>query len=215
VSKRTCSVEGCERPSRCRGWCTMHYQRWLKWGETAHRDWGARSQFDRAMEKVDRNGPPVPGHPELGPCWIWTGPVRPDGYIQIEGRRRAGQGGKLLHRLVYEELVGPIPCYPEGHREAGQPMPLDHLCHTLDPDCFAGRSCPHRKCCNPAHLEPVTREENHRRGAFPNSRKTHCPKGHPYDEENTYRPPSSPNRRQCRACGREASRRFAAEKKAS
>lgn len=28
-----CSVDGCERPQRHRGWCSMHYQRVLKHGE--------------------------------------------------------------------------------------------------------------------------------------------------------------------------------------
>jgi hypothetical protein len=32
------------------------------------------------------------------------------------------------------------------------------------------------------------------------ARKTHCPYGHPYDEENTYR---YNGRRQCKACMRE------------
>lgn len=28
-----CSVEGCEKPTRARGWCGMHYQRWKATGE--------------------------------------------------------------------------------------------------------------------------------------------------------------------------------------
>lgn len=67
-------------------------------------------------------------------CWLWQGHVRPDGY---------GQAGRseLAHRWSYETFVGPIP---EG-------MHLDHVCRV-------------RACVNPAHLEPVTREENLRRG---------------------------------------------------
>lgn len=34
MSDRTCVVEGCTRPSRNRGWCTMHFQRWQKTGDT-------------------------------------------------------------------------------------------------------------------------------------------------------------------------------------
>jgi len=28
-----CAVEGCERPSRARGWCAKHYQRWRVHGD--------------------------------------------------------------------------------------------------------------------------------------------------------------------------------------
>lgn len=34
---------------------------------------------------------------------------------------------------------------------------------------------------------------------------THCPKGHPYDDENTYRTPSGKGGRRCKACLRERS----------
>lgn len=30
----TCSIEGCDRPLRARGWCISHYNRWLKNGAT-------------------------------------------------------------------------------------------------------------------------------------------------------------------------------------
>jgi hypothetical protein len=101
------------------------------------------------------------------------------------------------HRFAYETLVGPIP---EG-------LDLDHLC----------RNPP---CVNPDHLEPVPHVVNVLRGAVPKiwAAKTRCPKGHPYDEVNTYRSPSRPDSRKCKTCARRASlagyyrRRSAAEK---
>jgi hypothetical protein len=30
---RQCAVDGCERKSRCRGWCNMHHQRWMTHGD--------------------------------------------------------------------------------------------------------------------------------------------------------------------------------------
>lgn len=120
-------------------------------------------------------------------CWIYTGSIIHNGYgtIGVPHRQR-----RLVHRIAYESLVGPIP---EG-------LDLDHLCRV-------------RSCCNPLHLEPVTRKENARRGigmgawkaAFQRA-KTHCPQGHPYSVENTrhYR-----NERSCIECCRKHSRESA------
>lgn len=33
MSERTCSIEGCEKPSRARGWCPTHWKRWKKHGD--------------------------------------------------------------------------------------------------------------------------------------------------------------------------------------
>jgi hypothetical protein len=114
-------------------------------------------------------------------CWLWTGYRNPEpknyGRIRVYGRLWT------THRLAYEVLVGPIP---EG-------LTLDHLC----------RRPP---CINPAHLEPVTVQENIARGTQGwNMRiKTHCPRGHPYDEVNTWR--DKRGIRYCRACAREKAR---------
>ncbi len=83
------------------------------------------------------------------------------------------------HRLVYVALIGPIP---DG-------LELDHLCRN-------------RRCCNPLHLEAVTRRVNILRSpiaapAFQRN-KTACPKGHPLDGDNVRM--ESSNGRQWRAC---------------
>lgn len=71
-------------------------------------------------------------------------------------------------------------------------LDLDHLCRV-------------RSCCNPDHLEPVTRIVNARRGMRGLMRKveaakiTHCPAGHEYTHANTYH---GSNGRSCRACAR-------------
>lgn len=33
MAKGTCSVEGCERVVHARGWCNVHYKRWMRHGE--------------------------------------------------------------------------------------------------------------------------------------------------------------------------------------
>lgn len=128
-------------------------------------------------------------------CWQYTGKPNPvNGYCTIGDQSRQ----RPAHRVAYEIFVGPIP---EG-------MEIDHLCHTMDQACPGGIECPHRRCVNPAHLEPVTRTENNRRSLSPsavNQRKTHCAKGHEFSVENTIaktiQTPSGPNpRRACREC---------------
>lgn len=84
-------------------------------------------------------------------CWPWLAGLDSSGHGRWAPTRTIRIGA---HRAVYEALVGPIP---EG-------LTLDHLCHSRDLDCPGGVACQHRRCVNPAHLEPVTLGENLRRG---------------------------------------------------
>lgn len=111
-------------------------------------------------------------------CWDWRASTDAGGYGQMRVGPRGSSRLRPAHRLAYELLVGPIP---EG-------LDLDHLCRN-------------RRCVNPAHLEPVTRSENLRRGAR-SALATHCPRGHAFDDENTLR--TSRGHRYCRTCNREA-----------
>lgn len=114
-------------------------------------------------------------------CWEWTGTRGPDGYGQV-ARGRRSEGLAAAHRIAYELEVGPIP---EG-------LQLDHLCRN-------------RACVRPDHLEPVTQQENIRRGQGGAcwAAKTHCLQGHPYSGENLVR---IDGRRRCRTCMRAWSR---------
>lgn len=114
-----------------------------------------------------------------------------DCWLWIGRRDRKGYGrhtNEVAHRATWKALVGPIP---DGFQ-------LDHLCSNPP-------------CCNPAHLEPVTPEENGRRQRrlrgpeHKNSQKTHCPLGHPYDGANTY--VDRRGFRNCRQCHRDRGRR--------
>lgn len=126
-------------------------------------------------------------------CWLWRRATA-KGYGQIGWHEDRVPRHGLAHRLVYEAELGPIP----------PGLTLDHMCH--DPEfCHLPNpdECPHRRCCNPAHLRVATRVENTMRGggfAPRNLAKDVCPKGHAYTEDNTYVAPSG--WRQCKQCRR-------------
>ena len=77
---------------------------------------------------------------------------------------------------------------------------------------FILHSCDVRPCVNPDHLRVGTQADNMqdklRRGRYRNSHsdKTHCPQGHEYTTENTYRYRKS---RICRACHKNYSNAYA------
>lgn len=113
--------------------------------------------------------------PTADGCWTWQAATT-NGYgvywDNVECRVR------MAHRWAYEHLIGAVP----------DELPLDHLCRN-------------RSCVYPAHLEPVTHQVNILRGVGATARnaaKTHCSKGHPYDEANTWIDPTG--RRKCRQC---------------
>lgn len=74
-----------------------------------------------------------------GECWVWTGATNREGYGRLQ--LVDGRVG-YAHRVAYELMVSEIPTGLE----------LDHLCRRP-------------QCCNPYHLEPVTKAVNRSRSA--------------------------------------------------
>lgn len=114
-------------------------------------------------------------------CWLWTGGIDKSGYgltkvYSSDGTRKT----VAAHRVLYQMNRGPIPTGLE----------IDHLCRV-------------RCCVNPAHLEPVTRSVNIRRGLVPEIIRararliTHCPQDHEYTPENTR---IRRGKRECKIC---------------
>lgn len=179
MAKRTCSVDGCERPSKWRGWCQKHYYRWYRHSDPLAVRPGLPRIEQSFWKKVVI----------LGGCWGWSG-AKNHGHGIFHARGRQVQA----HRFAYELLVGPIP---EG-------MTVGHRCHdeAAEVGACAGGECVHRECCNPAHLCLQTRGENTLSSPLTPSgkaaRATHCPAGHAYDERNTRF--NKDGTRHCRTC---------------
>ncbi len=130
---------------------------------------------DRFMSHVDKTES----------CWLWTGHIGAGGYGRF---RIGGATGKLFnpHRVSYELFVGEIP---DGYT-------VDHQCHNSDVNCPGDNTCLHRRCVNPEHLEAVTLAENLSRAPKWYGNRTHCKRGHEFDEKRA----SNNNQRTCNRC---------------
>lgn len=104
--------------------------------------------------------------------------LNPKGYLMVSLQGSDGQTTRLIHRLVAEAFLGRRP---EG-------LVTRHL---------NGNQTDNR----PSNLAYGTRGDNEldkvQHGTHPQAARSHCPSGHPYDDENTrvYQ-----GRRYCRAC---------------
>ena len=96
---RTCSVEGCARAARARGWCNGHWRRWRE-GREVNTPLRLRTT-GTAAERWWQRVLIVPGA-----CWEWQGGRMPKGY----GQFTTGGGVKMYaHRYSWVIHHGPIP----------------------------------------------------------------------------------------------------------
>lgn len=154
--RAACSIDGCNKPSRSRGWCGMHYMRWHTTGDplaTLRVGRPAKPELERLADKFTVGDG----------CWEWTAARSASGYGQFT---IASGKARRAHRVVYELLAGPIP--------AG--LELDHLCRN--------RACVRPDHLEPVTgRENKLRGDtvNAR-----NAAKTECVHGHPFEGENLY-----------------------------
>jgi hypothetical protein len=110
-------------------------------------------------------------------------------WIDNQGRTRP------LHRLVAEAFLPAVPgcdvvCHSDGSRGNNHVSNLRWGTHSDN------------------------MYDNVKHGGNRQALQTHCKRGHPFDDENTYRMPQHPDRRQCRECKRLVNARIELRKKA-
>lgn len=88
----TCSIRSCTRRRRARGWCALHYKRWLKNGTT---DRLYPTLSDRFWAKVRKSDG----------CWPWIKSRQPYGYGRFNYQGKQVQA----HRVAWILTNGPIP----------------------------------------------------------------------------------------------------------
>lgn len=108
-------------------------------------------------------------------CWLWQGKLDAQGYGVAKLYGFSGGHNRGAHRIAYYLEKGDI----------SQGLVLDHLCRTP-------------QCVNPSHLEAVTQHENQRRSPISMMNKTHCIRGHEFNDFNTRYERN--NKRVCRWC---------------
>lgn len=113
---KTCTIDGCDRPHKARGWCHKHYMHWHTYGvaEAPQPTIGERLAARSAPATTLHNGTA---------CIEWRGTRTPGGYGQMSVDNRH----QYVHRLAWELTHGPIP----------SGLQIDHLCRNracLNPD---------------------------------------------------------------------------------
>ena len=93
-----CGIQGCQREGKKRGWCAMHYERWLRHGDPSFRKrlvMVGSTESERFSARVDKSSE----------CWMWTGARTSAGYGNFT---TADRRNVLAHRYAFEQDKGPI-----------------------------------------------------------------------------------------------------------
>jgi hypothetical protein len=95
-----CSIEGCDREPRARGWCKRHYEIWRRHGNAEHqirKFHGRGHNGESTSERLQRKSRTV-----ASGCREWTGWCDGGGY----GRVSVGRTMRPAHVIAWEQSNG-------------------------------------------------------------------------------------------------------------
>lgn len=218
MAERICSIDGCERPAKVRGWCQVHYMRWYRNGDP---EVGLRFNSpppEDGLCTIDGCDKPAKAR---GWCdthymrWLhhgdpnyvkysltgWFGPDHPGWLGDDVGIRGA-------HKRVYRDC-GPASDYVCS--KCGQPAKEWAYDHRDLNEKRSPKGYPYS--LDIAHYTPLC-WPCHRQMDLefrPRKKRTYCQRGHEFSDANTYWTPDG--RRKCRACAKLRQARYERKRK--
>ena len=155
MADRTCSIEDCERKFYGRGWCAMHYQRWLKWGDP-------ESLIIRDRPVCTAEGCDRPNNSH-GLCAMHG--LRVDRHGTTDPEIKTARGMSVVEALLLYTITAEHPCCwlwdggaGDGYGKAGVPG-RSRRAHVLVWEECNGRRVPagwdvHHECRNTLCVAP-------------------------------------------------------------
>lgn len=97
AAKSVCTIDGCDKPVRARGWCFPHWKRWRRYGDPL----GGRIPHGETERYFREVVLPYDGDD----CLIWPYSKNNGGY----GHMQLAGHPTVVSRAVCEEVFGPAP----------------------------------------------------------------------------------------------------------